>query len=243
MIGTACKTEINTSALQTMVAKASRKAMFRAAGFAMTVARRKIRYRSYKMASAPGSAPFKHKNGPNSFSHSIRFAVDPAGTTAVIGPQREPAKPANASGPVPHTLEFGGMTRAGKNIMWFNRTAPETLRTESSVADFLRSRKYVPLFMAESSGAVARAAGTTRYIRRKKAPDFGRTGSGQYKMVYYLSIKARSDRQARRAAKNVIKYFGYPGVAASVIAPRPFMGPTLSEHEGKILSFWQNIVT
>lgn len=240
MIGTACKTEINTSALQTMVAKASRKAMFRAAGFAMTVARRKIRYRSYKMASAPGSAPFKHKNGPNSFSHSIRFAVDPAGTTAVIGPQREPEKPANVSGPVPHTLEFGGMTRADRNKVWFNQSAPE-LRTESEVAGYFRSKKFAPLYMGLSSGSVARASGSKK-VRSKKAPDFKRTGSGQYRLIYYVSAEMRSDRQARRAAKNVIKYFGYPGVAASFIAPRPFMGPTLSEHEGKILSFWKNIV-
>ena len=233
--------KMDTSALRLMVASASKKAMYRAAGFAMTAARRKIRYRSYRTASAPGSPPFKHKQGANSFSHSIRFSVDPAGTTAVIGPQRE-AKPANVSGPVPHTLEFGGKTRPGTNTLWFHRSPPSGLKSESAIASFLRSQKYAPLFMGESYAAVTRAARTTNWIRKKKAPNFSRTATGQYRMIWYLSVKMRTDRQARRAAKNVIKYFGYPQTAAGTIAPRPYMGPTLREYEGRILNYWRNLI-
>jgi len=237
------KVSIDTRSLQAAVADGSKRALYRASGLLMQIARRKIRYRSYRKASLPGRPPFKHRTGANSFSHSIRFGVEPSGTTAVIGPQRE-NKPMNPGGPVPRTLEFGGRTRAGKNMFWFNSRAPEGIRDEGQVAAFLQSRGFGPLFMGASQGAVEKQAGqgSGEKIRKKRAPDMKRKADGSYRLVYYLSVKLRSARQARRAAKNVVKFFGFPGIASSSIAPRPFMGPTLRENYGKILPHWRNIV-
>lgn len=234
---------MDTRELQAVVADGSKRALYRASGLLMQIARRKIRYRSYRKASLPGRPPFKHRTGANSFSHSIRFGVEPSGATAVIGPQRE-NKPTNPGGPVPRTLEFGGRTRAGKNSFWFSRRAPEGISSESQVAAYLQNQGYGPLFMGASPGAVEKQAGqgSGEKIRKKRAPDMKRSSDGSYKMIYYLSVKLRSARQARRAAKNVVKFFGFPGIASSSIAPRPFMGPTLRENYGKILPHWRNIV-
>lgn len=252
------KVSMDTRELQAVVADGSKRALYRASGLLMQIARRKIRYRSYRKASLPGRPPFKHRTGANSFSHSIRFGVEPSGATAVIGPQRE-NKPMNPGGPVPRTLEFGGRTRAGKNMFWFNSRAPEGIRDEGQVAAFLQSQGWGPLFMGESVSAVqkqAKLAAVSKVvkdkngrgmvpeerIRKKRAPDMKRKADGSYRLVYYFSVKLRSARQARRAAKNVVKYFGFPGIASSSIAPRPFMGPTLRENYGKILPHWRNIV-
>jgi len=236
------KIRMETSTLRTIVAKGSKKAMYRASALAMKMARQKIRYRTYRRASMPGQPPFKHRTGSNSFSHSIRFGIDAAGTTAVIGPQKT-MQPNNPSGPVPHTLEFGGKTRATKNVMWYTNNAPMGAKTEDQIASFFKSQGYAPLFMGASMASVSAQVGgkSTGKIRKKKAPDFSRKANGSYRMVYYFTTKLRSDRQARRAAKNVIKYFGYPTIAAATIAPRPYMGPTLRENESKILSFWRDL--
>ena len=233
---------MDTGKLTTIVKGGSRKAMYRASALLMRMARQKIRYRSYRRASEPGMPPFKHRTGANSFSHSILFGVDASATTAVIGPQKE-MKPDNPSGPVPHTLEFGGRTREGKNAMWFSGKAPGGISSESQVASFLKSQGYGPIFMNTNQGAVSAKAGknSSGKIRKKRAPDFSRKSNGSYRMVYYFNVKLRSDRQARKAARNVVKYFGYPAISASSIAARPFMGPTLRENEGKIRPFWKDL--
>ncbi|MBE6380044.1 MAG: hypothetical protein E7047_03860 [Lentisphaerae bacterium] len=229
-----------TQRLQHIVAAANKRAMYRAAGLMMRIARRKIHYRSYRIASAAGMPPYKHSKGANDFGKSIQFAVDPAGTTAVIGPARTYSIPRNISGPVPHTLEFGGITRPGKNSLWYQKNAPD-MRTESALAQFFRAQPYAPLFMGTNAGQVAQASGSTR-LRKKRAPNFSRSATGQYRIVYYLPVKMRSDRQARKVAKNVKKYFGYPTTTAGRVAPRPYMGPTLSQGKSKVLSFWKNVI-
>ena len=228
--------------LRAIVKKESRKALFRAASFVMRMARQKIRFRKNR-SSLPGQPPFKHKTGANSFSHSIRFAVDPAGTTAVIGPRRE-QKPANPDGPVPHTLEFGGRTSSGLNSLWFSKNAPAGLNSKASIAAYFRSVGFGPLFMGTSPESVTEKAGpaSAAKIRKRRAPDFSRKTDGSYKMIFYVSVPILSARQADRAAENVVKYFGFPSVPASSIAPRPFMGPSLAENQQKIASFWKNII-
>lgn len=211
--------------------------MFKAGALMMRMARQKIRYRSYRTASLPGSPPFKHTTGATSFSHSIRFAVDSAGTTAVIGPQRQ-NKAQNPSGTVPHTLEFGGRTRSSANAMWFqSHGVPPGLKTKAQVAAFFRRQGWGPIEMSSTPGALK----SRRGVLVRRAPDFsGR--AGRYKLIYYIPARITSGRQAARAADKVVRYFGYPSIASATIAARPFMGPTLRENQGKILDFWKKIV-
>lgn len=241
---------------------ASRKAMYRASGYLMQCARRKIRYRSYRMSSRPGLPPFKHRTGSNSFSHSIRFGVDAAGTTALIGPQRE-NKPENVSGPVPHTLEFGGRISAGPNVFWWQKkNAPMTARSVSAVAAWVQQQGWGPLFVGKSYADVqsqAHLAEISKVVKDKS--DRGlipqerikikRTSlrdpskkykPGQYELVYYLPMRIKTARQANRAAKNIVAKFGYPTIAASDLKSRPYMGPTLEENRENIAPFWRDIV-
>ena len=239
MIDVSVKADINSRELKQLVHKANKKAMYKSSMLATKMARQKIRYRSYRMSSRPGRPPFKHSTGSRSFSHSIRFAVDSAGTTAVIGPQRE-SKQLNPSGPVPRTLEFGGRTRRGRNTMWFvRRDVPWGASSKKQVADYFRKEGWGPLYMGTNQMQVSRRAGN-RPVLSKKVPD--PKSPGKYKLVYYFAIPIRSEKQAEIAADNVVKYFGYPTTAANTIAPRPFMGPTLQENGGKIMSFWKNII-
>lgn len=237
-----CTVRMDPENLRAVVKKGSRKALFKAAAFTMRMARQKIRYRKNK-SSLPGQPPYKHKTGSNSFSHSILFAVDTAGESAVIGPRRE-AKPANPGGPVPHTLEFGGAIVSGKNSLWFSKNAPVGLNSVDAIAAYFRSVGFGPLFMGPSAESVIQAAGpaSASKLRKRRAPDFSRKSDGSYRLIYYVSTPVVSDRQARRAAENVVRYFGLPASAASSIAPRPFMGPTLAENQDKISSFWKNII-
>lgn len=237
-----CTVRMDPENLRAVVKKGSRKALFKAAAFAMRMARQKIRFRKNK-SSIPGQPPFKHRTGSNSFSHSIVFAVDHSGESAVIGPRRE-AKPADPDGPVPHVLEFGGRTTAGQNSLWFSKNAPEGLNSVDSIAAYFRSIGFGPLFMGPSPDSVIQSAGpaSAAKLRKRRAPDFSRKSDGSYRLIYYVSTPIISDRQARRAAENVVRYFGLPASASSVIAPRPFMGPTLTENQDKISSFWKNII-
>lgn len=249
---------METGKLKTIVKGGSRKAMYRASALLMRMARQKIRYRSYRRASEPGMPPFKHRTGANSFSHSILFGVDASATTAVIGPQKE-MKPDNPGGPVPHTLEFGGRISAKPNVFWWQKkNAPLQARSVSSVAAWLQQQGWGPLIMGKSFAEVqsqAKLAAVSKVaknkkgkgltpeerIRRKRAPDFSRSENGNYRLVYYYPIRIKTARQANRAAKNIVDNFGYPSIAASSIAARPFMGPTLRENEGKILPFWKDL--
>ena len=237
MIETKTNVKIDTGKLFLQVEKGNRAAMYKAGALMMRMARQKIRYRSYRTSSVPGAPPFKHTTGATSFSHSIRFAVDSAGTTVVVGPQRE-NKAMNPSGPVPRTLEFGGRTRKGSNSMWFqSRGVPPGITTKAQVAAFFRRQGWGPIRMSTSPGALKKRSG----VLVRRAPD--RSGkAGRYKLVYYIPARITSSRQAARAAENAVRYFGYPSIASSTIAPRPFMGPTLRENQGKILDFWEKIV-
>ena len=245
MIDMTSHTNFDEKKLKQTVAEANKKAMHKSAAFIMRMARQRIRLRKYRMASRPGQSPFKHRAGSNSFSHSIRFGVDAAGTTAVIGPRREMEKPENASGPVPHTLEFGGTTRPDRNVMWFQtKNAPVGATSVGEVANWFASRGRAPLFMATTPSELRRRAKWNMpddKIRVKKAIDPRRRRDGRYRLIYYYYAKISSSKQAMKAAKQVVKYFGYPTVAASHIAARPYMGPTLAENQEKISAFWRNL--
>jgi len=244
MIGTETKVTMDTGGLTALIERGSKKAMYRASGLLMRMARQKIRYRSYMMKSDPGNPPFKHMTGANSFSHSIRFAVDPNGMTSVIGPERQ-AKPGNPGGPAPHTLEFGGISAPGNNTLWFTQSkrVPPGVTTVSQVADFFKSWGWGPLFLDENRDVVAAGVGRkwSRRISHKKAPIF-KSKPLQFRTVYYFSVKMRTMRQARRAAENAVKYFGYPVVRSGTVKARPYMGPTLVENFERIHVFWRDVV-
>ena len=236
------KSFVDENTLRATVATASRRSMYKASALAMRMARQKIRFRSYKISSRPGAPPFKHTKGSGSFSHSIRFYVDGAGTTAVIGPQKEGSR-VNPSGPIPKTLEFGGRVSKRPNTMWFQkRNVPWGIKSRSELVSFIRRQGHGPLYMATRPSALRARLGN-RPLSVKRAPNFKRSGdSHSYNMVYYLNARITSNKQADMAAGNIIRHFGYPSTAAATIAPRPFMGPTLRENEKKILSFWQNCI-
>ena len=240
MIKVDVQTGFEENQLRTVVGAASRKSMYKASAFAMKMARQKIRYRSYKVSSRPGSPPYKHGRGNRSFSHSIRFFVDGAGTTAVIGPQKEGSK-VNPSGPIPKTLEFGGKTSRRPNTMWFSRrNVPWGAKSRGEITAWVLKQKYGPLYMSNRLSALRNKLGN-RTLNMRRAPDLS-GARGSYKVVHYLTARITTVRQANKAAENIIRHFGYPSVAASTIAPRPFMGPTLRENQTKILSFWQSII-
>jgi len=240
MIGTETKVTMDTGGLTALIERGSKKAMYRASGLLMRMARQKIRFRTRAVKSQPGRPPFKHTSGPNSFSHSIRFSVDPSGSSAVIGPERQ-SKPGNPGGPAPHTLEFGGTSRAGKSGTWFSGKAPAGLSGISQVADFFKTQGWGPVIMGEDISAVKAEVGPacSGRIQKKKAPA---NGGNSFRTVYYYQVKIRTARQARRAAENAVKYFGYPGIKAGTVKPRPYMGPTLRENFEKIHAFWRDVV-
>lgn len=235
MIKISVKNDIKPARMKKAARKGSLKALTRAAAYVRAVAKRKIRTRK-KKASKPGQPPFDHRM----FKQSIRFSVSEKDLTAHIGPQRI-SKPENLDGPVPHTLEFGGIAADSPNRAWFVKKAPK-MTSISQVADYFQAVKFGPLFMANSPAEVVNqarkghnAGDWQNRIRKRKNEISGKT-------VFFLSVPIRSRRMAIRAAKNVVQEFGFPTTSRAVIAPRPFMGPSLEESKSTIAQFWKNTI-
>ena len=166
------KLTFDAARLRGMVERANAKAMYRAAGFLMRVAQQKIRYRKFGVSSEPGSPPYKHTHGQQSFSHAIKFIVEDHGASAVIGPTRKPNGTVSAfGGTVPHTLEFGGVTQKGTAASWYRSDVTAAgLRTEDGIAAWLLHEGWGPVFAGTSEAGVVnqilRSEGEARMSRR-----------------------------------------------------------------------------
>lgn len=235
-----CRTEFNRSDVESAARKGGLKGLYRAAALLMRKARQKIRFRKNK-ASTPGNPPFQHSKGPNSFRHSIRFAVDRENLAAYVGPQKVYGKKGKN---VPRTLEFGGITSPAPNPAWFQtRNVPAGLDSEESVASWLLQKGSGPLFMARSEAAVINQAGgnvsIAKHIQQRKI----RMNGKRTRTVYYAYLPIRTPKQAKKAARNIVQNFGLPNIRPHRIAPRPFMGPTLQESRNSLAQHFQNTVT
>lgn len=202
--------------------------------------RRKIPRRKHA-ASKPGRPPNDHRT----FKNAIRYAVDDNDLAAYIGPQRIVEKPENPSGPAPATLEFGGRTAPTANPAWFRRIKPTdpTMTTLTQVTDYFLAKGYGPMFMSQSRSQVVAQAKSSNgksgnweeRIRRRKNLITGRT-------VFFLSVPLKTRKMAERAARNVVKEFGFPTVINATVAPRPVMGPTLDESKSEIAKYFSNTI-
>ena len=256
--------ELDDTGLRQLVGAANEAAMYRASAFLMRVAQRKIRYRRYG-SSAPGSPPFKHSHGQQSFSHAIKFLVEDHGASAVIGPTRKPNGTLSAfGGTVPNTLEFGGVSQKGTAAGWYRHDITASgLTSESAIAGWLMSEGWGPVFAGTSETSVVNSiiqseeghkvsrrevarrkkedprARVFRYIHRRKLWK-GKTKSEGVRRVYLADFTIRTPHQARKAAANIVKFFGYPKIGPFRVAARPFMGPTLQEHLADLSGFWRD---
>lgn len=84
------------------VDKAKREVLSRAGAFIRTTARTSIRKR--RGTSPPGSPPYSHTG---LLRRWVLFGYDRSSDSVVVGPAR-----LNRPGDAPHTLEFGGTTKA-----------------------------------------------------------------------------------------------------------------------------------
>ena len=251
-----CQSDFNGSKIAAAARKGGAKSLYQASAFLMKVARQKIQYRK-KTISRPGAPPFQHTKGKNSFRHTIQFAVNRKDLTAYVGPQ----KVSNTVGKdVPHTLEFGGITAPATNPTWYQIRKPwETgkLDSTSDIAAWLLKEKVGPLFAAGSESGVVNQyfSGKARYSRRqissmkKSRPDQWifrniqkRKNLGTKKTVYYVMLPITTQTQARKAAENIVKFYGYPKIKAHKIAPRPFMEPSLSQSKNSLARFFENSI-
>ena len=257
--------ELDDTGLRQLVGAANEAGMRRASAFLMRVAQRKIRYRKSGVSSRPGSPPFKHSTGPQSFSHAIKFIVEDHGASAVIGPTRKPNGTISAfGGTVPSTLEFGGVSQKGTASSWYRSdVAARGLNTESAIADWLLSEGWGPVFAGTSETSVVNAIiqseeghkVSRREIARRKKEDprarifryihsrklwKGKSRSEGIRRVYLADFTIRTPHQARKAAANIVRHFGYPMIGPFRVAARPFMGPTMQEHLADLPRFWRD---
>ena len=258
--------ELSDDKLRQLVGAANEAAMRRASAFLMRVAQRKIRYRRYGTVSKKGDPPFKHTTGQQSFSHAIKFLVEDHGASAVIGPTRKPNGTIGAfGGTVPNTLEFGGYTPKGWTAGGWYRgdVAAAGLRTESAIADWALRVGFGPIFAGENETSVINQIAqydegrqlTRREISRRRKADprarifrdiykrdlwKGKTKEEGIRRVYLADFSVRTPHQARKAAANIVKFFGVPKVGPFEVAARPFMGPTLQEHLADLSGFWRD---
>lgn len=234
--------------------------LYKSAALLMHKARQKIRFRK-RSISRPGSPPFQHSRGRNSFRHTIQFAIDKPNLTAYVGPQ----KISQAVGlNVPRTLEFGGMTGPAVNPSWYQvHGLPKNgLNSKSDIAQWLMLEGFGPLFMAGSESGVmnqvAASQGAKKYsrakiaasrsananhwmfrdLKKRKIPQDGR----QAKTVFYYLLPIRTMRQATRAADNIVKHYGLPKLKPHYVAPRPFMAPTMRESQNQMAKFFANSI-
>lgn len=251
--------EFNGTRITTAARQGGLNGLYRSAGFLMKAARQKIRYRRRKISS-PGSPPHQHSKGRNSFRHTILFAVDRQNMTAYVGPQKVSGK---VGVDVPRTLEFGGMTAAAANPTWYKTDGvPKNLNSESAIAAWLLKQGVGPLFMAGSESGVMNQVASSQKAKKYSRKDISaaRAAKGDHWMfrhlltrkiprekgraqkVYYYMLPIKTPRQAARAAKNIVRYYGYPQIKPHFIAPRPFMGPTLNESKNQFASFFAKTI-
>ena len=255
-----CRAKFDGAKIGAAATKGGLEGLYRSAGLLMKVARQRIQYRRRKISS-PGAPPYQHTKGKSSFRHTIQFAVDRQNMTAYVGPQ----KVSNRVGKdVPRTLEFGGMTGPAANPTWYqvDGVPKSGLDSKAAIATWLLNKGVGPLFMAGSeSGAmnqVAQAKGVKKYSRqriaaaRSQRPDhwlfrnllkrkIPRDG-GRSQTVYYYLLPISTQKQAARAAENIVKYFGVAQIKPHYVSPRPFMGPSLKESRNSLARFFANTV-
>ena len=244
------KTEFHGQKIQAKANKGGLAGLYKSAASLMRVARQKIRFRKNK-SSIPGQPPFQHSKGGNSFKHTIQFAIDKENLTAYIGPQKVSDRRGKD---VPRTLEFGGMTSPSANPNWYQvNNVPEGMNNVSAIASWLLKQGYGPIFMAGSESGVINqaAAGRARYSRARISAERKvnsnhklfqyirrRKIKGTNKTVFYMPFPIKTFRQARRAAENIVQYYGMPTIKPRHIAPRPFMAPTLSESKNSLAKYF-----
>ena len=95
-------------AIKRAVNKAQRSVLSRAGAFIRQTAKTSLRKR--KGTAPPGGAPYSHTGLLRKF---LLFGYDPRSESVVVGPGKL-AKPGSA----PHTLEYGGTTRATRNMVF-----------------------------------------------------------------------------------------------------------------------------
>lgn len=240
MINAKCKVMWQPKAMRNAVERGAKKALTRAAAHVRGVARRKIVKRKNKK-SAPGHAPYDHGHLKN----SVVFAVDTHNIAAYVGPRRTLGRK-NAAGEIaPQILEFGGMSASGTNSSWIRKKGVSKFTDKNSVAAYFRQIGYGPVFMARSSAKVKADANRGVKTKRDASPKWHDKIRNKYstllkKKVFYLDLKIRSDKMARKAADNAVRYFGYPAVPATRIAPRPYMGPSLKDSKTFIAQCFRN---
>ena len=252
-----CRIEFYREKIVDAARNGSNKGLYQASAALMRMARQKIRFRKRKI-SKPGNPPYKHSTGSQSFSHSIRFAVDRPQLTAYVGPQKLTGKKGKN---VPSILEFGGPTAPAANPAWYKVDGvPKTgLNSVAAISTWLLSEGYGPLFAANSESGVinqvARRRGAKPYSRRRIAAEKKsdprhalfrsiqrRKNLETKKTIYYITVPLRSKRQADIAAANVVRHYNYPRIRAHYIARRPYMGPTLQEAQNALAKFFAGVV-
>lgn len=240
MIKAECKVVNHEKKLKSAVRKGSAAAIYRAAAGVRTTARRLIRKR--KGPSRPGQPPHDHSN----FKNSIMFDVEKSGEVAFIGPRRTSGKLSLTGKPVPNVLEFSGVTAPSRNAAWIRKKGVSLAMTsKESVTAYFTAAGFGPVFAGESSSQVVaaatrgkrgRAAGKIRSMIRSKYSAF------LGKKVFFVDLKIRSPKMAKRAADNAVRYFGFPSVPAAKVEARPFMGPSLDRSRSFIAKCFKNTV-
>lgn len=240
MINAKCKVMWQPKAMRNAVERGGVKALTKAAAYLRGTARRKVKRRKNKK-SAPGHAPYDHGH----FKNSVVFAVDSGNIAAYVGPRRTLGR-TNASGEIaPQILEFGGMSASGTNSGWIRKKGVPKLTNKNSVAAYFRQIGYGPVFMGKSPTSVFASASRGAKGKDGAASKWKDRIRKKYstllkKNVFYLDLKIRSDKMARKAADNTVEYFGYPTIPMSRIAPRPLMGPSLKDSKTFIAQCFRN---
>lgn len=230
--------------LRSLVAKerrASLGALRRAGAYLRGAVRRRIRETRHA-TSKPGESPRSH----GTFRRSILFRVDPSRMVAIVGPGSLLRKP-GADGTTPAVLEFGGTTAARANN-WFSKDAPAA-QTEAGVAEWFRTRKALPLYMAADRAALlaqirsagkAPARGTPDWFSRVARKRLHIVG-GRREFVHYFPVaRTRTDAQTRRAARLTVAHFGMPYRQSVRIAARPYLAPSVESTRADIVKIFAN---
>lgn len=242
MIQAKCSVKFKPNALVKPVQRGGNKALKKAAAYVRGVARRKVKRRKHK-SSAPGQPPFDHGH----LKSSILFAVDNQNIAAYVGPQRTIGR-VNAQGEIaPAVLEFGGMSRPGSNPAWIRKKGTEKITDRNKVISYFQKAGYGPVFMGNSVSSVASAANRGKKLNKDADPKWKSKIRKKYstflkKNIFYLDLPLKSSAMVHRAADNAIKFFGYPAVPSSKIAPRPFMGPSLEDSKSFIAQCFRNSI-
>lgn len=211
----------------------------RASGYLRTTIKRTIRYRKRK-ESKPGQPPFDH----GTFRKSIRFNMDRKNLISHIGPARLVDRQQNPDGKLaPETLEFGGVATR-KQTRWFTKNPPE-MKTMSQVTTFFMHQGYGPIHAGDSPSQVMDRAQDNMWwdADHSKQTSFKKIRSRKRadgKTFFYLSLPLRTTRMAARAARTVVKFFGFPTPEKIKVAPRPYLAPGLDKAKSRLSGFFVN---